>query len=309
MSDCSSEFLEFNKRISLNKTDKKYLRSARNSIVKKIHKYFQEHSQCPKVEFKGQGSFSMGTIIKPVNGDYDIDVGIYLKGFSNWRNEWAKPETVSQWLIKALYNHTSIKPINKETCIRIRYKPTSPNSNISYHVDLPIYIEYRNFWDAKKTRIGLNGDNQWSKKSDPVGFTRWFFEKCKKNKADNKQLVRLVKYMKAWKDFVSIDKKFPSGMALTILLSENFRPSCRDDIAFKETIRHSYNSLYGFLKSDRIYSPVEPYNDVTSKLTPKQKQYFKECFEKLVDNAKLAIDESDSQKALHRWRMHFDKRM
>lgn len=308
MADCSIAFREFDKRISLSKTDKKHLRSARNAVVKKIRGYFQEYSNCPKVEFKGQGSFSMGTIVKPIEGDYDIDVGVYLKGLSNWRDRWPKTETVSRWLTNALLNHTSIKPINKVPCVRIKYRPTIHNSSVSYHVDLPVYVQYENLLGNKKTRIGFNGNTQWSNKSDPLGFTKWFFEKCNKYERDKKQLIRLVKYIKAWKDYVSNGKKFPSGMALTIILSRNFCPNHRDDIAFKETIRRSYNSLYGLLNSDEIYSPVIPYNDVTSKLTSKQRRDFKNYFEKLVDNAKVAVRETDKNTALSIWQNQFGNR-
>ena len=309
MADCSQEFLLFNKSISLNKTELKLLRIARTAITKKIKKYFDSTPNCPKVYFKGQGSFSMGTIIRPSSGEFDIDIGVYLDGYTNWQDSWPKPETASQWLINALRNHTSHMPINKRNCIRILYSPLSFNNDVSYHVDLPIYCEYINFWDNKKCRIGINGEAQWSQKSNPINFTKWFFENCKKNDKDKNQLIRLVKYIKAWKDFVKGDSKFPSGMALTILLAENFEPNNRDDYAFKETVRKSYNNLYSLFSSQRIQSPVEPYNDVISKLTTKQKNNFKDCFEKLVDNAKLAVRENEKEKAMLIWRMYFGNRI
>lgn len=140
MADCSKILLEYDGAISLSRTDRKSLRSARNAITKKIKKYFSENEQCPQVEFIGQGSFSMGTIIKSLNHDYDIDIGVYLRGLSNYRNHWHKPETVSQWLINALLNHTSESPINKKRCIRIIYSRKIGKKNLAYHVDLPIYV-------------------------------------------------------------------------------------------------------------------------------------------------------------------------
>ncbi len=82
----------------------------------------------------------MNTIVKPVTGDYDIDIGVYLRGLSNFQSGWPKPETASQWLVNALQNHTSINPINKRTCVRIAYKPFLKNKEVAYHVDLPIYV-------------------------------------------------------------------------------------------------------------------------------------------------------------------------
>jgi hypothetical protein len=309
MADCTDILKKFDAAISLNSTDRKYLRSARSAITKKILSYFSEYPQCPKIEFKGQGSFSMGTIIKPLQGDYDIDIGIYLRDLSNYCDDWPKPETVSQWLLRALSNHTSTPVENKRTCVRIYYKPISANKDIAYHVDLPIYVEYVNFWDNKKTKIGLNGDNQWSKKSAPVKFTKWFNEKCQRNNLDKNQLVRLVKYIKAWKDFKKNGSRFPHGMALTVLLANSYYPDKRDDIAFTETIRRAYNSLYWFFGMAEIHSPVEPYNDLLIRLTPKQKKYFKMCFEQLVDDAKMAISIQDKCNAFQKWENNFGNRM
>lgn len=65
MADCSKQFLDFHQRINLSPTATRYLRSSRKAVIGKIQKYFSENGQCPKVLFKGQGFFSMGTIIRP----------------------------------------------------------------------------------------------------------------------------------------------------------------------------------------------------------------------------------------------------
>lgn len=310
MADCSPEFLRYNDAISLNQTEHEYLIGAQKAVERKIEKYFSENNQCPKVEFIGQGSFSMETIIKPLKGDYDIDVGVYLRGYTNWQSSWPKPETISQWLLNALQNHTSTPPRNKRTCVRIEYKPITNNKEVAYHVDLPIYCDYVNGWGNKKTRIGINGeDNGWLK-SDPVGLTNWFLEKCQENKKDSEQLIRLVKYLKAWKEFKSTDIKFPSGMALTILMAKNYKPDDRDDVSFKETIRRSFNNHFcPFFCSDSISKPVEPFNNVLERLTTIQLKNFIKCFEELVDDAILAVKEPDKEKTLKIWRLHFDGRM
>lgn len=314
MADCSYLFYNLNKTITLTHTDRKYLRNARKAITQKLKSYFNENEQCPKVEFRGQGSFSMGTIVRPIRGEYDIDIGVYLIGLGNWQSGWPKPETASQWLVKALQNHTSSPPANKRNCVRITYKATSANPNVGYHVDLPIYCEYKDLLNDKYTRIGINGEKQWSRKSDPVGFTLWFFKKCQENPNDKDQLVRLVKYMKVWKDFVRGEVKFPSGMALTILMAEEFVPHERDDLAFHRTVVKVYNRLFAgfwslFLNVDEVNSPVEPFNDVIERLTKNQNQIFKEALGKLCDDGKEAISETDQYNAEAIWRSNFDRRM
>jgi|DEB19_MinimDraft_2_1074335.scaffolds.fasta_scaffold00181_3 hypothetical protein len=309
MADCSQEFLKYYDSISLNQTEHDYLVAAQSAVERKIEKYFMENDQCPKVEFIGQGSFSMGTIIKPLQGDYDIDVGVYLRGYTNWQESWPKPETASQWLIKALQIHTTTSPMNKRTCIRIEYKPISGNKEVSYHVDLPIYCEYINGWGILKTRIGINGTDGGWLKSDPVGLTNWFLEKCQENRSDQNQLKRLVKYLKGWKEFKKGDAKFPSGLALTILMAKNFCPHKRDDIAFKETLRCSFNTHFcPIFCGDSISKPVEPFNNVLERLTQIQRKNFIKCFEQLVDNAIIAVKEPDKEKSLRIWKDQFDER-
>lgn len=310
MADCSPDFKSFNDRLSLSPSEKRRLRAARTALTTKISWFFDNHENCPKVKFLGQGSFSMGTIIRPVKGEYDIDIGVYLLGYSDYQSDWPKPETVSRWIVKALEGHTSYSPINKRTCIRIKYKPPIPGSEISYHVDFPIYCRYRNLFDVEYTRIGITGDVQWSQKSDPVGFTDWFIEKCQKNEKDKNQLVRLVKYMKAWKENVREGGKFPSGMALTVLLAQNFTPDARDDVSFRETIRKAYNQLYArvFVEPIEIFSPVVPGNDLLSRLPDNRKAEFKYRFEQLVDDAKLALEDPSKSMAAARWKVHFGDR-
>src|SRR3972149_2206369 len=308
MADCSKTLLEYGEAISLSRTDRKSLRSARNAITKKVKKYFSENDQCPQVEFVGQGSFSMGTIIKSLNHDYDIDIGVYLRGLSNYRKYWPKPETVSQWLIDALQNHTSENPINKRRCIRIIYSRKVGRKKLAYHVDLPIYVQYINLWPEKKTRIGVIGELQWEGKSDPVLFTKWFNGKCQENPNDTNQLVRLVKYIKAWKDCKSQNSKFPSGIALTTLIATKYSPDNREDKSFYETIRRSYNNVNGLFSMNGIDKPVDPFNDLTSQMSSNQKEFFMKCFEELVDDGKRAINEADVDRSISIWATHFDKR-
>lgn len=237
---------------------------------------------------------------------------MYLQDQADNQKEWPRPETVSQWLVNALENHTSTRPINKKKCIRVIYRPVIP-ADTGYHVDLPIYIQARDWWNGEQTRIGVNGGQGWSEISDPTGLTRWFNKKCRQNAPDKNQLARLVKYIKCWKDQISADQKLPSGIALTVLLAKNYYPDNREDIAFKETIRRSYNDLFASFWSlwetmPGIYNPIVAGNCLTSKLNDSQKRYFKERLGELVDDAKLAIEEVDPGQATRLWQKHLGTR-
>ena len=305
MADCNELFLKFNDNITLMPSEKKYLRKARTAITTKILNNFSAKSQIPPIEFKVQGSFTMDTIIRPLNGEFDIDIGIYFKFPTNDREQWAIPQTVSGWVSNAVKNHTSTPPENKVTCVRVTYKPITPGSDYGYHVDLPIYGGYENGWGNTYNVIGMNDDRQWNEKSDPSAFTKWFNEKCLKNEQDRKQLIRIVKYLKAWKDFQTKDIKMPSGMILTIIAAKNYFPRERDDIALYKILEEVHFRLWwGF----SIIKPVEPENDLVKSFSSRQKDYFMSRLREFRDDAYLATRSDSQEESISLWKKHLGER-
>lgn len=76
----------------------------------------------------------MKTAIMPLDGDeFDLDNGVYLRGYSTDQDDWPAAQTVHTWVKEAVEKHTSNSPIDKNTCIRVVYED-------KYHIDLPIYI-------------------------------------------------------------------------------------------------------------------------------------------------------------------------
>lgn len=303
MADLSKHFLSFSKAISLTKTERLYLRKARSTITRKIRQYFTEYG-LPAVEFKVQGSYTMNTIIKALQEPFDIDIGLHLRNQGNDTDKWPRPERISQWIVNALRDHTSFKPINKRKCVRVQYRS---GSEIAYHVDIPVYIGL-NTWSGEETRIGSMGENQWNQRSDPEGFNKWFLKKCEENQNDKNQLIRLVQYIKAWKDHNSLHTPMPSGMALTAIMAKKFVPDKRDDLSFKETIRACYNSLEWTLWVNYIESPVQPYNNLTKKLTSNQMRSFLDRLGILVDDMKAATSSTDAAISLNLVKQNFDSR-
>ena len=303
MADLSKNFIAFSKEVSLTKTNRLYLRKARANITRKLKSYFTEYN-LPVIEFKVQGSFTMNTIIRSLHDPFDIDIGLYLRNQGNDNANWPKTETVSQWIINALCDHTTFKPINKRKCVRILYKA---GTEIAYHVDIPVYIEFEGFFE-RQTRIGITGEKQWTERSDPIGFTKWVFEKCEKNQADKNQLIRLIQYIKAWKDHNGTKIRYPSGMALTAIIAKNYTPDVRDDISFKKTIVSCYESLDWGLWVDYIENPVQPYNSLTKRLTHNSKKVFLTALGELGSDIKKAIDATNNLEGLFFVKKHFDFR-
>ncbi|HWZ23537.1 MAG TPA: hypothetical protein VNW06_12830, partial [Cytophagaceae bacterium] len=169
------------------------------------------------------------------------------------------------------------------------------------------YGKYTDWWAEKYTVIGMNDERQWNQKSHPLAFTDWFNKQCLKNEKDKKQLIRIVKYLKAWKDFQTKDIKMPSGMILTIIAAKNFQFDDRDDIALCKTLDLIYFNLWwGFW----VIKPVEPGNDlVDSSIFPsRRKKFFMQKLEELRDDAQKALDSTSNSEAISIWQKHFGDR-
>lgn len=291
MADLHKEFKAFHDRIVLAKSKRESLRTSRDALRDKIRKHFKEVLKLNVPKFQGQGSYAMGTIVNPLDGEFDIDDGVYLQHLdTSDKNGWPTPETVHRWLVQATENHTSEKPIDKATCVRVSFAG-------QYHVDLPAYGElYGDYLLAEK------GEKGWHR-SDPLALTDWF-----KNNVKNRgeQLRNMVLYLKAWADFQSGRLgKMPSGLILTVLSVNNFCADERDDIAFANTIGVISNAVRS---SFCVYNPVDSGEELTARLTEVQKKRFQEAISDAADAAAEAIKIDDCCEASKIWRKQFGDR-
>ena len=117
MANCHKLFLDFNAAIALESNCKKTLRKSRDAVREKIRNYFRDNQNGFSPKFHGQGSFMMNTIIEPLDGEFDIDDGIYFKV------EVEPLQSISsfhRWICEAIDGHTKQEPIDKQTCVRLR---------------------------------------------------------------------------------------------------------------------------------------------------------------------------------------------
>lgn len=273
MANIHNLFESFNDSITLSDAKTNNLRTSRNALRKVIKEWFSDNKkQQPK--FCWQGSFAMKTTVNPVgSSDYDIDDGVYLSGYSDVDcSEWPATSTVHTWVKNAVDGQTKESPVNKDTCIRVVYAS-------GYHIDLPIYIENNgSIYLAHKTK-------GWTI-SDPKAFKDWFIQKVKDN---DEQLRRLVKYLKAWKDYKSVPLK---GIEITILVSDNF---CiyegHDEKSLRDTVKAIINSLEA---SFTCYKPVAPYENLFSGFSESKKNSILNSLRSLKKALDSAISEEDA---------------
>lgn len=289
ISDCHYKFVNFNKAISLSSEKIINLRSAHNTIREKLNSYFCNYPYIPPIQFFIQGSYKMGTMVENMNHFSDVDLGVYFQG----------PPNIDiaelQWHIKqALTGHTSKEVKIKKMCVRLNYMR-------DFHIDLPLY--YKNYSGTIYFGTKAYG---W-KKSDPKHFIRWF----KKNTKDKPQLIRTIRYLKAWADYrkYKTNKKYPSGLALTLWAIEFYEGSRRDDVAFFKTCTGILNHLDANYKSSwSAKMPVEPYDNVLDRLSHYQKSAFYEEFNRMVTISADALSSSKKYDAIQMWKQVFGYR-
>lgn len=283
------EYTKFNKGIKLSDKRKKDLKGSRKEIRRKIRVWFKDNKPDElQPKFYGQGSFEMNTTVNPIPEidqednklvKYDLDYGVYFlerQGENNKKNI----DTWHNWIYDSVENHTQTPPIRKTTCIRVVFSD-------GHHIDLPIYY--------------MNGDipelahrsKDWIE-SDPKAFFEWFnaFAKVKP------QLRRIVRYLKAWKDFREKKNKtlkLPSGFALTIMAVNNFEPSDNDDESFRKTVRKIRESLSQNFECLRPTTPED--ENVFDDYSQKRKDDFLQCLDALILDCDNAMEEENFRKA------------
>lgn len=279
MLDLNKLFEDFHDEISLTKTYKDKITTGRDALRTKIGNKFEEKGR-KKPQHCTQGSYAMRTAIMPIEDDeFDLDNGVYLKGYSIEQDEWPSTQTVHIWVKDAVDGHTSNSPIDKNTCVRVVYED-------KYHIDLPIYIMGENS-DGNSIAYLAHKSKGWIE-SDPKAFTSWFQEFVN----DNGQQIRcMVKYLKAWNDYKNIDIK---GMAITILVCNNFSVTAnRDDLSLLDTVTNILDSLED---SFHCYKPVTPTDeDLFADISETSKNSILNGLNNLKRKLDVAINEKNNE--------------
>lgn len=286
MANMNELFLTFDDKIKLTTAKSNSLKTSRDSLRKDIKSWFEDNDK-KQPGFCWQGSFAMKTTINPTGeNDYDMDDGVYLNGYSSDQDTWPAPSTVHRWIKDATDDRTEQDSIDKNTCVRVVYAN-------NYHIDLPIYI-------MKDEVAFLAHKSKGWMESDPKAFRDWFLGKVSSN---GEQLRRIVRYLKAWKDYKSLPLK---GIELTILACENI--DCfenRDDKALKNTLINIISTLEDDYSCKK---PVIPNEDLFQEHSETKQNDIISAFKSLKKALEEAIAERDEEKASEKLILFFGSR-
>ncbi len=309
MAKVQTQFDNFNDEIRLRRfEDNKTLREKRDIIIQKLkdrlpgvfEKYGEE---CPTFWFADQGSYKMGTGVKPLDGNLDIDQGMFF-AISTSKYD---PVVLKQRVHEALDGHTDSVVIRR-SCVTVYYHC---DGEAIYHVDVAVYSDGVYNTDGKhrlaRGKITDPAEKRTWDVSDPAGLADKLVARFDENGRD--QFRHIIRYLKRWKavNFESMGNAAPLGIALTVATSTYLTPQYTDYVTYTPdehtAMRGVVDSMLNAFTKEwdddeqvwvrrlKINLPVETWSDLFARMTNKQMHAFEDKLKAL----KTALDDAASE--------------
>ena len=300
MANLQKEFEEFWEKIKLSKTKEDNLREKRNKIDEGIIDYFNKKNDYNIPDLLLQGSMSMHTTINPLDEDYDIDCGVYIKPKDiDYKDQstWPDISELHDIVADACTAQNRTIDSSKDICVRVKYAD-------EFHVDFPIYIKN---WDDEKFIPRLAHKTLGWVESNALANTNYYFEQ-KEEKGDN--LRYIVMFLKAMVDYQNyIDDGIEtniSGFELTMLACRDYKTDGQTEIdkIWHKTVEEMQKQCQN---NTSLKKPV-----TADELWVNKKQKDKDAFIKLlkfaIDNTRKAIDTCSEKEASEYYQKIFGDR-
>lgn len=286
MANIQTYFNKFHDEIRVkNFEENEVLRQKRDIILDKLKDKLPDF--VPAYTTMNQGSYAMKTGVKPIDGEYDIDVALL---FQMSKDDYEAIEA-KKWVYEALEGHTDNVKI-KVPCVTVTYKEKGKEA---FHVDLTIYTTENDDGETylAKGKLHSKKENQFWDISNPDKLINKVNSHYK-DEEERKQFRRVIRYMKRWKDvnFSGSSNGKPTGISLTACALKYMEPKVKnfftnekeiDDlsalITFVKNIKDNFSYVYNtetetWNKRLNIELPVPPGNDLLEKMTDSQMNNF-----------------------------------
>lgn len=296
-----NHFEDFHSNIKLDEDDEKAkLREKRETLLKTLKDNLD--NDVPTFQNFNQGSYSMHTGVVPLNGNYDIDVGLI---FDCKRDKYSDPVELKKKVRDALDSNGRTVAIRRP-CVTVNYMH---DGKPEYHVDLAIYSKRDDdLLDLAKGKENSDESFRVWESSDPKKLTEII---CTAFNDTNQlaQYRRCIRYIKRWRDFHFRNGGAPISVALTVAAREWFKPRFEtsgkpsDLLALLDWVKamlSRFEDVYtdeGWHKRLKVTLPVTPNNDLMEGMTKGQMTSFKEKLEALRDALSEAYDEELPEEA------------
>ncbi|WP_339465746.1 nucleotidyltransferase [Pseudomonas lurida] len=290
------QFEDFHSAICFDEDDEKAtLREKRDIIVTTLREKLDD--DVPSFVNFNQGSYSMHTGVVPLDGNFDIDVGLI---FDCTKNKYPDPVALKKKVRDAV-NSNFRTVVIRRPCVTINYMS---DGEIAYHVDLAVYAngDDGKLYLAKGKENSAEEHRIWEA-SDPKELSK---KVCGAfvDSEDLAQYRRCIRYLKRWRQVQFQGVDVPLSITLTVAALLWFKPNFGtsgkpvDLLAMLDWINTVLGQFtYEFSEDDgqhlrlKVPLPVEPYSDLMAARTAMQMKNFKEKLEALRDVLQKAYDE------------------
>lgn len=315
MADLQKYFRQFHDTIAVKRDQEKALLAEKRERIQRsltdgIEQQRKAGAKIPTYKLVNQGSYAMGTGIKPKDGDYDLDVAVLFELDKGYQPD---PVVVKEWVHNAVENHTTRVEMRRP-CVTVYYQA---QGEPIYHLDFAVYSA-ANADGRTYLALGKPGSKaelrKWEE-SDPQRLIEIVKNKFA-DAEDAKQFRRCIRYLKRWRDenFPMDGYAAPRGIALTACalkwfavqkLSYGGTVTYDDHVALTALVRSMLKHFaspvdtesQGLIDRLSVTLPVPPGNDLFEKMTNAQMVPFREKLEKLLEALEQAKHDPDPHTA------------
>jgi len=281
------QFEDFHNAIKLDSDDEKAkLRDKRKILIDALKEKLDD--DIPAFETFNQGSYSMHTGVVPLDGNYDIDVGII---FDCNQSKYPDPVVLKMKVRDALDTHGRTVLIRRP-CVTVNYMRDGVPE---YHVDLAIYAKRGDgLLDIAKGKENSAQEFRVWEASDPKKLTELICNAFPDDK-DLAQYRRCIRYIKRWRDIQFRNGGAPLSIALTVAANQWFKPRFEasgkpaDLPALLDWVNAILNQFQGAVTDEgyherlKVYLPVTPAGDLMEGMTKQQMETFQTKLKALRD--------------------------
>lgn len=299
MAAIRTQFEQFHANIKLGENDEKAnLRTKRDTLINALAVRLPD--DVPDFDTFHQGSYSMHTGVRPLDGNYDIDIGVV---FDCTRDAYPDPVELKKKIRDALDTHGRTVNIRRP-CVTVNY---IRGGEIDYHVDLAIYAKRADgFLDLAKGKEHSAPEHRVWEASDPQQLTELICTRFEGPEV--KQYRRCIRYLKRWRQ-VRFSSGGPLSIALTVAAYRWFKPyqttagTMVDIVALLDWVntmlQHFSYALTdeGFYPRLTVTLPTTPYSDLMQAMSKLQMENFKAELEGLRDALQAAYEETLPEEA------------
>ena len=240
-----------------------------------------------------QGSYALGTLIKPVddNDEYDADIQIVM----NPNPKWAAKDYVHE------INHTLAKNKTYADKLRLKTRCVTIDYAGDFHLDVVPRVTIKG-----KHYVCNRIDNKFEE-TDGNGYREWFNEKNRITGGNLKRVVRLLKHLRDHKNSFTAKSILLTTLAgNTIQASDEGKTAVSTVADTLETVLSRMNDyLQQHPNMPTIKNPVLPTEDFNRHWDQQKYANFRNRIQSYAQTAKKAKAEPSAEKAIKLWQELF----